>query len=166
MQRNSWVYTLGKTEQRRSANAFNIDVAGVIPILRGRVVRYIKKWAAPVASYFENASRFVPVTHQAPGTTVLTNLRTELPAFVQRRVTPFVAQQSFDYMGMSTPALETSFFRNMRIGAKKLGIRGQVWQLWTRISRRKYSWEKTDSRPRIDGDGFDATKEPRHKWLW
>ena len=35
----SWVYTLGETELRRLANAFNINAAGVVPILRNRVVR-------------------------------------------------------------------------------------------------------------------------------
>ena len=41
----SWVYTLGETELRRLANAFNINAAGVVPIVRDRVVRYIKKRA-------------------------------------------------------------------------------------------------------------------------
>ena len=41
----SWVYTLGETELRRLANAFNINAVGVVPILRGCVVRYIKKKA-------------------------------------------------------------------------------------------------------------------------
>ena len=41
----SWIYTLGETEVRRLANAFNINAAGVVPILRDRVVRYIKKRA-------------------------------------------------------------------------------------------------------------------------
>ena len=39
----SWVYTLGETELRRLANALNINEAGVVPILRDCVVRYIKK---------------------------------------------------------------------------------------------------------------------------
>ena len=42
---DSWVYTLGETELRRLANACNINAAGVVPILRDRVVRYIKKRA-------------------------------------------------------------------------------------------------------------------------
>ena len=41
----SWVYTPGETELRRLANAFNINAAGVVPILKDRVVRYIKKTA-------------------------------------------------------------------------------------------------------------------------
>ena len=41
----SWVYTLGEIELRRLANAFNINAAGVVPILRDRVVRFIKKRA-------------------------------------------------------------------------------------------------------------------------
>ena len=41
----SWVYTLGETELRRLANAFNIYAARVVPILKDRVVRYIKKRA-------------------------------------------------------------------------------------------------------------------------
>ena len=64
---------------------------------------YTLAYPGPVASYFENASRFVPITHQAPGTTVSSNLTKESLAFVPRRVIPFVAQQSFNYMGMSTP---------------------------------------------------------------
>ena len=160
----SWVYTLGETELRRLVNAFNINTAGVAPILKDRVVRYIKKRAGdtnipwkeddtpdapqsqicddqtvsrkpsdlsnilgatafkahahatstatttstittcagasyapysqaytaaypgPVASHFEKASRFVPVTHQAPSTTISSNLTTESPPFVPRRV--------------------------------------------------------------------------------
>ena len=41
----SWVYTLGEIELRRLANAFNINAAGVVAILRDRVVRNIKKRA-------------------------------------------------------------------------------------------------------------------------
>ena len=183
----SWVYTLGETELRRLANAFNINAAGMVPILRDRVVRYIKKRAGdtnipweeddtldasqsqirddqtvsqkpsdfsnilgvtaynahalatstatttstittcagashaahsqaytagypgPIASQFENASRFVPVTHQAPSTTTSNNLTTESPPFFPRRVIPFVTQQSFDYMKMSTPNTHSNF---------------------------------------------------------
>ena len=169
-----WVYTLGETELRRLANAFNINAVRMVPILRDRVIRYIEKRAGdtnipwegddtldasqseirddqtvsrkpsdlsnilgatafndhtlgtstatttstittcagayytaysqaytaaalgPVASHFENASRFVPVTHQAPSTTIPSNLTTESPPFVPRRIIPFVAHQSFD----------------------------------------------------------------------
>ena len=35
----SWVYTLGETEIRGLANAFNINAAGVVPVLRDRVVQ-------------------------------------------------------------------------------------------------------------------------------
>ena len=41
----SWDYTLGETELHRLANAFNINTAGVVPILRDHVVRCIKKRA-------------------------------------------------------------------------------------------------------------------------
>ena len=183
----SRVYTLGETELRRLANAFDTNAATVIPILRDRLVRYIKKragdnnipWEAddtldvsqpqirddqtvsrkpsdlsnilgatafnahalatstattkstittcagtfyaahsqaytptypgPVASHFDNASRFVPITHQTPGTTVSSNLTIESPAFVLRRVIPFVAQQSFDSMRMSAPNIHSNF---------------------------------------------------------
>ena len=183
----SWIYTLGEIELRRLANAFNINAAGVVPILRDRVVRYIKKRAGdnnipweedetldtsqsqirddqtvsrkpselsnildatafntyvhatptatttstimtcagasyapysqgytaaypgPVASHFANASRFVPVAHQAPSTTISSNLATESPPFVPHRVISFIAQQSFDYMGISTPNIHSNF---------------------------------------------------------
>ena len=183
----SWAYTLRETELCRLANAFNINAAAVVPILRDRVVRYFKKRAGdtnipweeddtldasqsqirddqtvsrkpsdlsnisdvtafnahalatftatttstittcagasytaysqaytaayprPAASNFENASRFVPVMHQAPSTTISSNLTTESPPFVPCRVLPFVAQQSFYYMGMSTPNIHSNF---------------------------------------------------------
>ena len=57
---------------------------------------YFAAYPGPVASHFDHASRFVPVTHQAPSTTISSNLTTESPPFVPRRVIPFVAQQSFD----------------------------------------------------------------------
>ena len=45
----SWINTLGETELRRLANAFNINAAGVVLILRDRVVRYIKGVSSSVS---------------------------------------------------------------------------------------------------------------------
>ena len=68
-----------------------------------------RAYPGPVASHFENASRFVPIMHQAPSTAVSSNLTIKSPTFVPRRVIPFVAQQSFDYMGMSGPNIHSNF---------------------------------------------------------
>ena len=55
---------------------------------------YTTAYPGPVASHFENASRIIPVTHQAPSTTISNNLTTEAPPFFPRRVIPFVAQHT------------------------------------------------------------------------